>query len=310
MGGWGKGERNMDLIAEIKRLKDERGAVILAHNYTRDEVQDIADFTGDSLELSRKAAECGAKVIVFCGVRFMAETAKILSPDAEVLHPAPDAGCPMADMADAAGVRAWKEKHPGATVVAYVNTTAETKTEVDICCTSGNALKLVAGLPEGEVLFVPDANLGSHVAKETGRDIALWPGCCPTHNRIRPEQVRAAKAAHPGAEVLVHPECLPATVAEADAALSTGGMLKRARESDRKDFVMVTECGILHRLRKENPDKKFWTVEPEPVCPNMKKITLENIYFALKDMAPRVELDAETIAKARAPIDKMLAVRA
>ena len=300
----------MDLQQEIKRLKEERGAIILAHNYTRDEVQDIADFTGDSLELSRKAAECGAKVIVFCGVRFMAETAKILSPDAVVLHPAPDAGCPMADMADAAGVRAWKEKHPGATVVAYVNTTADTKTAVDICCTSGNALKLVAGLPEGEVLFVPDANLGSYVAAQTGREIALWPGFCPTHNRIRPEKVRAAKEAHPGAEVLVHPECLPAVVAEADAALSTGAMLKRARESDKKEFVMVTECGILHRLRKENPEKTFWTVEPEPVCPNMKKITLENVYFALKDMAPRVELDAETIERARAPIEKMLAVKA
>ena len=302
--------RLMDWKKEIERLKEERGAVVLAHNYTREEVQDVADFVGDSLELSRKAAECGAKVIVFCGVRFMAETAKILSPDAVVLHPAPDAGCPMADMADAAGVRAWREKHPGATVVAYVNTTADTKTAVDICCTSGNALKLVAGLPEGEVLFVPDANLGSYVAAQTGREIALWPGFCPTHNRIHPEQVRAAKAAHPGAEVLVHPECLPAVVAEADMALSTGGMLKRARESEKKEFVMVTECGILHRLRKENPDKKFWTVEPEPVCPNMKKITLENVYSTLRDMAPRVELDPETMAKARAPIDKMLAVKA
>lgn len=297
----------MDLEKEIERLKNERGAVILAHNYTRDEVQDIADFTGDSLELSRKAAECGAKVIVFCGVRFMAETAKILSPDAVVLHPAPDAGCPMADMADAARVREWREKHPGATVVAYVNTTAETKTEVDICCTSGNAEKLVAGLPEGELLFLPDANLGANIAAKLGRDIALWPGCCPTHNRIQPGQVRAA---HPGAEVLIHPECLPATVAEADLALSTEAMLKRARESEKKEFVVVTEGGILHRLRKENPDKRFWTVEPEPVCPNMKKITLENVYFALKDMAPRVDLDPETIARARAPIDKMLAVRA
>jgi len=300
----------MDLKNEIGRLKKERGAIILAHNYTRDEVQDIADFTGDSLELARKAAACGAKVIVFCGVRFMAETAKILSPEAVVLHPAPDAGCPMADMADAEGVRAWRRKHPGATVVAYVNTTAETKTAVDICCTSGNALNLVAGLPEGEILFVPDANLGSHVAAETGRDVALWPGFCPTHNRIRPEQVRAAKEAHPGAEVLVHPECLPAVVAEADAALSTGAMLKRVRESAGKEFVVVTECGIMHRLRRENPGKAFWTVEPAPVCPNMKKITLENVFAALRDMAPRVELDAETMAKARAPIDKMLAVRA
>ena len=300
----------MELREEILRLKAERGALILAHNYTRPEVQDIADFTGDSLELSRKAAECGAKVIVFCGVRFMAETAKILSPEAVVLHPAPDAGCPMADMADAARVREWRAKHPGATVVAYVNTTAETKTEVDICCTSGNAEKLVAGLPEGELLFLPDANLGANIAAKLGREIALWPGCCPTHNRILPEQVRAARAAHPGSEVMIHPECLPATVAEADVALSTGAMLKHARESERAEFVVVTEVGILHRLRKENPGKRFWSVEPEPVCPNMKKITLENVYFALKNMAPRVELDAETVSRARAPIDKMLAVRA
>ena len=300
----------MDLIAEIQRLKAERGALILAHNYTRGEVQNIADFTGDSLELARKAAECGAKVIVFCGVRFMAETAKILSPDAVVLHPSPDAGCPMADMADAARVRAWREKHPGATVVAYVNTTADTKTEVDICCTSGNAEKLVAGLPPGELLFLPDANLGANIAAKLGRDIELWPGCCPTHNRIRPEQVRAARAAHPGAEIMIHPECLPATVAEADVALSTGAMLKRARESAAIEFVVVTESGILHRLRKENPGKKFWSIDPEPLCPNMKKLTLENVYFALKDMEPRVELDPETIARARAPIEKMLAVRA
>ena len=299
----------MDIVQEILKLKELRGAYILSHNYTSPEVQDIADFTGDSLELSRKAAECGAKVIVFCGVRFMAETAKILSPDAIVLHPNPHSGCPMADMADPEKVAEYRAAHPDTLLVAYVNTTAATKTHVDICCTSGNAEKIIASIPrEQKILFLPDCNLGRNISAKLNRPMEFWPGFCPTHRKITPDMVRAAKEAHPEACVIIHPECLPETVAEADEALSTGGMLKFVRESERKSFIVVTESGILHRLRKENPGKEFFTLDPEPLCPNMKKITLEDVYFALKNMEPRVELPSEVIERALAPIQKMLAI--
>jgi len=299
----------MTVEEEIGALKREHGALILAHNYTRPEVQELADYVGDSLELARKAAECHAPVIVFCGVRFMAETAKILSPKSVVLHPDPHAGCPMADMASPEGVKKYRKAHPGTLVVAYVNTTAATKTEVDVCCTSGNAEKLVSQLPaEREILFLPDANLGANLNDWLGRKMELWPGCCPTHNRILPEHVAAAKKKHPGATVLVHPECTPAVVALADKALSTGGMLKFARESEAKEFIIGTECGILYRMRKENPGKLFYPLEPAVLCPNMKKITPENVLFALRDLSPRIELDEAERIKAKAPIDKMLAV--
>lgn len=299
----------MDIHDEILRLKARRNAIILAHNYTEGEVQDIADFTGDSLELSRKAAESKSSVIVFCGVRFMAETAKILSPEAVVLHPAPNAGCPMADMADPADVRAWRDSHPGAVIVAYVNTTAATKTAVDICCTSGNAERVIESIPiDKEIMFLPDANLGANLSRKLGRKMHLWPGCCPTHNAIVPERIAAARAAHPGAIVIIHPECPPATVDEADVALSTGGMLKFAHDSKAKSFIVATEEGILHRLRKENPEKDFYPLVPSPRCPNMKKINLENILDCLRDLSPRIELDEETIRRARAPIDLMLSI--
>ena len=299
----------MTIEEEILKLKQQRNALILAHNYTKPEIQDIADFVGDSLELSRKAAECHAPVIVFCGVRFMAETAKILSPESTVLHPNPHSGCPMADMADPDSVAAYRKEHPDALVVAYVNTTAATKTEVDLCCTSGNAEKLIASLPpEQKILFLPDANLGANLNAKLNRHMELWPGYCPTHNRIMPEHILAAKEKHPDALVLVHPECLPAVVKLADQALSTGGMLKFVRESERKEFIIGTECGILHRMRKENPDKNFYPLEPAVLCPNMKKITLEDVLFALRDLAPRIELDEEMRKKAKAPIDRMLEV--
>lgn len=299
----------MTVEEEIRFLKRRHEALILAHNYTRGEVQDLADFVGDSLELSRKAAECRAPVIVFCGVRFMAETAKILSPDSIVLHPNPHAGCPMADMASPEAVAEYRKAHPDTLVVAYVNTTAATKTEVDICCTSGNAEKLVEGLPaDRNILFLPDANLGANLNDRLGRKMALWPGCCPTHNRILPEHIAAAKEKHPGAVVLVHPECTPAVVALADHALSTGGMLKFARESDAKEFVIGTECGILYRMRRENPDKRFHPLEPAVLCPNMKKITPEDVLFALRDLSPRIELDEAMRKRAKAPIDRMLEV--
>ncbi|MCR5380109.1 MAG: quinolinate synthase NadA [Lentisphaeria bacterium] len=299
----------MSIEEQIKTLKKERQAIILAHNYTMAEVQDIADFVGDSLELSRKAAECHAPVIVFCGVRFMAETAKILSPESIVLHPNPHAGCPMADMASAKAIHEYKQTHPDTTVVAYVNTTAETKTAVDICCTSGNAEKVVASIPpEKDILFLPDRNLGANLSAKLGRKMDLWAGFCPTHNKIMPEYIQQAKLLHPQAVVMVHPECLPAVVQLADVALSTGGMLKFARESDAREFIVGTECGILHRMRKENPDKVFHSLEPSVLCPNMKKITLEDVLFSLQDLAPRVELDENTIAAAKDSINKMLEI--
>ncbi len=297
----------MDITNEILELKARRNALILAHNYTRPEIQDIADFVGDSLELSRKAAECHAPVIVFCGVRFMAETAKLLSPESTVLHPNPLSGCPMADMASPEEIRKYRTEHPDTMVVAYVNTTAATKTEVDICCTSGNAEKLVASLPQDKpLLFLPDANLGANIAAKLGRQIELWPGFCPTHNKILPEHITEARRRHPNALVLVHPECLPAVVALADQALSTGGMLRFVHDSPHDEFIIGTECGILHRMRKENPGKLFHPLEPAVLCPNMKRITLEDVHASLRDMSPTVELDEEILRRARTPIDKML----
>lgn len=298
-----------DIEEKILALKKERHAVILAHNYVDGEVQDIADFVGDSLELSIKAKALQAEVIVFCGVSFMAETAKILSPRSIVLHPVPAAGCPMADMADAAAVRQYRERHPDAILVAYVNTTAEVKAEVDICCTSANADRVVKSLPaDREIMFLPDQNLGANVAESSGRRLTLWPGYCPTHNRILPAAIENARREHPGAILLVHPECTPTIVAAADYALSTGGMLKMVRESAAKEFVIGTEYGILHRMRKENPDKRFYPVNPPPGCPNMKKITLESVLDSLEHMIYPVELSPELIARAALPIERMLAL--
>jgi len=297
----------MTIQEQIADLKQQRQAIILAHNYTMPEVQDIADYTGDSLELSKKAAECKAPVIVFCGVRFMAETAKILSPDSIVLHPNPSSGCPMADMVDPDELLQWRRYHPRATVIAYVNTTAQTKTLVDICCTSGNADRIVSRfLPDTEILFVPDQNLGANLNKQLHRNMHLWPGCCPTHNKIQPQHINDAKIAHPDAVVLVHPECSPAVVELADFALSTGGMLRFVKTDGHKEFVIGTETGIIHRMQKENPDKVFYPLDPEPICPNMKKITLEDILFCLQDMSNQVELDAITMQNARVPIERML----
>lgn len=297
------------LEERIVSLKKKRNAVILAHNYVVDEVQDAADFVGDSLELSIKARDAEAPVIVFCGVRFMAETAKILSPDSTVLHPVPSAGCPMADMATEEAVRTWRREHPDACVVAYVNTTAAVKAEVDLCCTSGNAEKIVRSIPaDRQILFLPDQNLGANISRITGREMTLWPGFCPTHNRIQPEAARQARERHPDAVMLVHPECTPAVVALADEALSTGGMLRYVRESDARAFIIGTECGILHRLRKENPGKTLISLQPEPLCPNMKKLSLEHLADALEFMQHPVSLDPALMDRARVPIARMLAL--
>ena len=295
------------VLEEIKRLKAERNAVILAHNYVNPEIQDIADFLGDSLELSFRAKESGAEVIVFCGVRFMAETAKLLSPKSTVLIPIPDAGCAMADMVNANMIKAYKKDHPDAMFVAYVNTTAETKAEVDLCCTSGNVEKVLKSIPENqEVMFLPDRNLGGNMNRKMNRNMDLWKGYCPVHDAVTTEMIRQARAEHPGALVLVHPECIPEVVAECDYALSTAGILKKVKELDAKEFIIGTEKGIFHRIQKENPEKKFYSLNPDLICPDMKKITLESVRDALKNMSPAIELPSDMMDSAVKPILKMM----
>lgn len=295
------------LTEEIRRLKQQHNAVILAHNYVDGTIQDIADFCGDSLELSIKAKAVQAPVIVFCGVRFMAETAKLLSPGSIVLLPRSDSGCPMADMADAHEVAAFKAEHPDMVLVAYVNSTAAVKAHVDICCTSGNVEKVLRSIPaDKKIMFLPDSNLGGNMMRKLNRPMALWSGFCPTHNRVTVEMIENARAAHPGALVLVHPECRPPVAEAADAALSTGGILKYVRESDAKEFVIGTERGILHRLIRENPDKTFYPLEPDMLCPDMKKITLEDIRDALAGMKEQIRLPEDLMAAAVRPIEAML----
>ena len=297
------------LRQEIRELARERGAVILAHNYCRGEVQDVADFTGDSLELARAAAKTEAGVIVFCGVYFMAETAKILNPSRTVLAPDPSAGCPMADMVTAEQLRALKAANPGAKAVCYVNSTAEVKAECDICVTSGNAEKVMSRFaPDEKIIFVPDRHLGGHIAGMLGLTYTLWPGYCPTHASLTAKAVADARALHPGAPVLVHPECARDVRDAADERLSTGGMCRYARESAAKEIIVGTETGILHRLRKENPGKTFYPVSERTVCPNMKKNTLENLHHSLREMVTEVTVPEDIATRARRAIDAMLAV--
>ena len=299
----------MELKDEIAALKAARRAVILAHNYTRGEVQDVADFTGDSLELARRATSVDAEVIVFCGVAFMAETAKILNPSRTVLIPDPTAGCPMADMITAAQLRELKAQHPGAKAVCYVNSTAEVKAECDMCVTSGNAERVMARFPpEQEILFVPDRHLGSHIAGLLGRRYVLWPGYCPTHQAVTAGAIAEARRLHPGAPVLVHPECAADVRAAADERLSTGGMCRYARESAAREIVVGTEVGILHRLRAENPEKRFYPVSERVTCPNMKKTTLAGVRDALRDGRHEVVVPATVADRARRAIEAMLAV--
>ncbi|MCL5104406.1 MAG: quinolinate synthase NadA [Armatimonadetes bacterium] len=301
-------KHNEVLIEKIAALKHQRGAVILAHNYQLPEVQDIADFTGDSLELSRKAAETDARVIVFCGVHFMAETAKILSPDKTVLIPDIHAGCPMADMINAEQLREFKKLHPGLPVVAYVNTSAEVKAESDICCTSANAVRVVESMDADEILFVPDKSLGAYVASKTSKKIIAYCGFCPTHHRILAQDVIKTKREHPDALIVAHPECTMDAIRLADAVESTSGMIRYVKASSAREFIMCTERGILHRLKKDNPDKVFYNPSPLNICPNMKKITLEKVLWSLEDMQYRVELPQEMIEKARAAIEGMIAI--
>ncbi|HWG34004.1 MAG TPA: quinolinate synthase NadA [Gemmatimonadaceae bacterium] len=310
-----------DIVSRIKSLARERDAVILAHNYQRPEVQDAADFVGDSLGLSREAAKTKAKVIVFCGVHFMAETAAILSPDKTVLLPDMAAGCSLAATIDGAQLREWKNEHPGAVVVSYVNTTAEVKAESDYCCTSGNAVDIVNSIPaDKEILFLPDMFLGAHVRRVTGREnIHVWMGECHVHAGIDPENINAQRALHPGAEFLIHPECGCATSAveavssgAVDAAgvqiLSTEGMIRRPAISDAEEFIVATEVGILHRLRRENPTKRFIPANDRAVCAFMKVTTLPKVLASLQHMQHRITVDPDTAAKARRAIERMVAV--
>jgi len=302
------GSKNPGLIEKILKLKEQRNAVFLVHNYQIAEVQDIADYLGDSLSLSQKAAQTDADVIVFCGVHFMAETAAILCPDKTVLLPDSHAGCPMADMITAEQLREEKAKHPGATVVCYVNSTAEVKAESDICCTSANAVEVVNSLDAGEIIFVPDQFLGSYVAAQTGRKLILWPGYCATHADIQPDDITRLKKEHPDAKAVVHPECRPEAIAVADAVFSTGGMVRYARRDDVQEMIVGTEMGIIHRLEKENPGKVFYPVSEKAICPNMKLINLEKILWSLEDMAPQVKVPEEIRQRAKGAVDRMLEI--
>jgi len=295
------------LLDRINTLKKQRNAVFLVHNYQLGEIQDIGDFVGDSLELSQKAASTDADVIVFCGVNFMAETASILCPDKIVLLPDTHAGCPMANMITAKDLRKAKKEHPGAKVVCYVNTTAAVKAESDICCTSANSVKIVQKIPETEeIIFVPDQYLGGYAASQTGRDMILWPGYCPTHARILPEYIIKLREEYPQAKVVVHPECRAEVITLADAVLSTGGIIRFARETEAREVIVGTEIGILHRLKKENPEKKFVPVSEQAVCPRMKMITLETVLWSLENMTHQVKVPERIRLKAKAAVDRML----
>jgi quinolinate synthase len=310
--------------AEVRALAEERNAVILAHNYQVPEVQDVAHFVGDSLGLSRQAAAADADVIAFCGVHFMAETASILSPDKTVLLPDLDAGCSLADSITADQLRAWKAQHPGAIVVMYVNTTAEVKAETDYCCTSSNAVQVVEHIrrehgDDVEILFGPDMWLGAYVERVTGRRMHVWDGECHVHAGIRPADISAVRDAHPEAEFMIHPECGCTTqvmeyVAAGDVdperthMLSTGGMLKFARESEADTFIVATETGMLHPLAKENPGKDFIPANRAAACRYMKMITLPKLRDALRDLRPQVRVEPELAERARVPIERMVAI--
>jgi len=299
----------MDIMAEINEWKKRRNAVILAHNYQLDEVQAIADHVGDSFQLSRIAAEVTADVIVFCGVRFMADTAKILAPEKTVLLPESGAGCPLADMVDVEGLRKLKAEHPGVPVVCYINSSAEVKAESDICCTSANAVKVVQSLKESSYIFVPDANLGDFVAKQVPEKKAiLWQGFCVTHAKVKADDVLQARKLYPQAEVLVHPECDPSVVALADFAGSTSAILARAAASPAEVVIIGTEMGVLESLRRQCPGKTFYLLHPGLICPNMKMTTLESVLRSLRDLQEPIEVDSQLVEPVRRMLNRMLEI--
>ncbi|AGC68573.1 quinolinate synthase A [Thermoclostridium stercorarium subsp. stercorarium DSM 8532] len=303
-------ENFAEMMEEIKKMKKERNAVIVAHNYQLDEVQELADVVGDSFRLSQYCASTDADVVVFCGVHFMAESAKILSPEKTVLLPEIDAGCPMADMVTPEALIEEKKKYPNATVVCYINTSAAVKAECDVCCTSSNAVNVIRSIPNDEILFVPDKNLGSYVAKQVpDKKIHLWDGYCITHHRVSASDVQKAKGIHPDALVLAHPECRQEVLELADFVGSTAQIIEYAKKSSHDKFLIATEMGILHQLRKDNPDKTFYLLTQGLVCPNMKKTTVESVYNALKHGRYEIKLDEDIIRRARRSLDAMLRVR-
>lgn len=311
------GDEAAQTARRIEGLKKEKNAVILAHNYQVPEVQDVADYVGDSLGLSQLAGKTDADIIVFCGVHFMAETASIISPDKKVLIPDTGAGCSLSDTITAGQLREWKNEHPGAVVVSYVNTSAEVKSESDYCVTSSNAVRVVEAIPpDRKILFLPDIFLGAYVAKVTGRKMEIWPGECHVHTGIKVGDIRRAKDAHPGAEVVVHPECgctthyLYDSGGESDIRfLSTSGMTERAR-SGGDEFIVATETGMLHRLRKDNPGKRFFPASEGAVCEYMKMITLEKVLRSLEEEVFEVKVPEQIAARAKKPIDRMLEIPA
>jgi quinolinate synthase len=297
---------NKKMTNEILRLKKEKNAVLLVHNYQRGEIQDLADFLGDSLGLSKKATQVTGQMIVFCGVKFMAETAKILSPDKKVLLPRADAGCPMARMVDVQGLKDLKKKHPNAVVVTYVNSSAEVKAESDVCCTSANAVKVVQNIKEEEIIFTPDRNLASYVQRFTEKKIIPWEGFCYVHDRFTKEEVMKAKEAHPNAVLVVHPECQPDVVDLADEVLSTSGMILLPRESKAKTFLIGTEEGILYRLKNENPDKMFYSAGAAKMCQGMKVTRLEDLHNSLLEEKYEINVPDGIVGRARIALERML----
>jgi len=301
---------NNNIADRIISLKQKKNAVILAHNYQIGEVQDIADFVGDSLQLSIEASKVKNPIIVFCGVHFMAETAKMLNPEKKVLLPDKNAGCPMADMITAQQLEELKQAHPGAIVICYVNSTAAVKALSDICCTSSNAVKVVESVPVGkEIIFVPDKYLGSYVQSRTGRNMILWNGYCPTHIRINAKNIIELKKKHLDADVIVHPETTPEVIEVADRVESTGGMLKYVKESDKKNFIIGTEIGILHRLKKENPQKQITAAFDRAICPNMKLIDLEKVLWSLEEEHIEIMVPADIASKAMPAINRMIELK-
>lgn len=302
-------EKLTDMLNEIKRMKREKNAVIVAHNYQVDEVQELADVVGDSFKLSQYCASTNADVVVFCGVHFMAESAKILSPEKTVLLPEIDAGCPMANMVTAEALIEEKKKYPNAAVVCYINTSAAVKAECDICCTSSNALRVIRSIPNDEILFVPDQNLGSYVAKQVPeKKIHLWKGFCLTHHRVSPNDVEKAKNIHPDALVLAHPECKQEVLEMADFVGSTAQIIEYAKKSDHNKFLIATEMGILYQLKKDSPHKTFYLLTQGLVCPNMKKTSVESVYNALKYNRYEIHLDKDVMERARRSLEAMLAI--
>lgn len=308
--------KKQQIINKITELKKKRKAVIIAHNYQRPEIQDIADVLGDSLELSRIAARTEAGVIVFCGVRFMAETAAILSPDKQVLMPDPSAGCSLADMVTVDKLRQLKKKHPHAAVVAYVNTSAEVKAEADICCTSANAVTVVKVLKEtrplgreyDEIIFVPDQNLGHYASSQTGTPLIIWNGFCAVHTVITTEDISRARKLHPRAKIIVHGECRPEVIDAVDAVGSTAGMCRLARESSATEFIIGTEKDFIYRLKRDNPDKTFYPLSELSICHDMKKITLEKVLYSLEHLQYRITIPEDIRRRAKKAVDKMLEI--